>query len=140
MAQSLIVKLTSKDMERFLSKIYNLAELDPFEDCYHWTGTLTRRKVLVYKFRGHLIPVHRFSYALRHGTLDKPLQRDKKLCSNSRCVNPHHFWEIDYYAQRAGKLTLMLVGEVPSFIAPSLGMELTSCYDRLSRDEWRPPD
>lgn len=77
--------------ERFHGKY----ELDPPSGCWNWTGSLAPagygRISNVDPVTGNTSPLyaHRVSYEMHVGPIPDGLVIDH-LCSNRRCVNPHH--------------------------------------------------
>lgn len=57
--------------------------------CWLWTGTKNGKGYGYFRVNHKAVMVHRFSYELVHGPIDKGLVVDH-ICHNPACVNPEH--------------------------------------------------
>ena len=77
-----MVKVSSKDVERFLSKICIQ------DDHWLFVGDGDKRYAQ-FKIKGSMIGVHRFAYQLWNGKIPQNLHVDHE-CKVTRCCNPEH--------------------------------------------------
>lgn len=86
-------------MPRYIPKDidYLLSKIDvSIHGCWVWQGQITAKgypRIQETKPKRHNIAVHRLSYQLFIGGLDKGLTIDH-LCSNRACINPDHLEQV----------------------------------------------
>ena len=63
--------------------------VDKTEECWLWTGTITKHGYGQFVINRLRIPAHRYSYVLLKASIPSDLQIDH-LCRVRHCVNPEH--------------------------------------------------
>lgn len=75
--------------ERFFAKVSKGSEPS---DCWIWLGAVGSKGYGRFWVDGRMIPAHRYSYELAHGTTMRNDLNGCHSCDTPRCVNPAHIW------------------------------------------------
>ena len=93
-------KITPMEAVELDARLKGKIEINPFSDCWEWTGYTSPNGYGKIKHNGRVKPVHRVAYAL----WVREIRRGNDIhhtCRCRHCINPAHLQQVSLHTNRA---------------------------------------
>ena len=85
------ISLTQEEKERIRSRLFSRSIPNDKTGCLEFTGSCSKSRYAMFKFRNKSFLVHRLSFAAFTGNVPEDMCV-LHTCDNPRCINPDHLW------------------------------------------------